>query len=317
MSAMTRRNHLARHSAELLAVAAIVVVLTFVLVRVAPGNTVTALTGNRGTEASHAALRARLGLDDPLLTQFWHYVNGLFHGDLGSSLAQQGRPVSTIIGNTLPVTLSLIVATIVVSAVIGVPLGLLAAINPVRSSDLTIRVGLSLLLASPPFFLGLLLIMGPALAWGWAPAGGWPAAWPDNIRYLILPGLALAGYLIPLLARTVRQVAADTMREQWYEAAIARGLSRFTLISRHLLPNSLLPVITLLALNAGALVAGAVVVEAVFGLPGIGQELITSIQQRDYPSLQGIALVTALIVVACNLFADALYQLVDPRTRRA
>ncbi|MFL6163831.1 MAG: ABC transporter permease [Jatrophihabitantaceae bacterium] len=317
MSAMTRRSHLARHSAGLLAVAAIVVVLTFVLVRVAPGNTVTALTGNRGTAASHAALRARLGLDDPLLTQFWHYVNGLFHGDLGSSLVQQGRPVSAIIGDTLPVTLSLIVATIVVSAAIGVPLGLLAAINPVRGSDLTVRVGLSLLLASPPFFLGLLLIIGPALAWGWAPAGGWPAAWPDAVRYLMLPSLALAGYLVPILARTVRQVAADTMREQWYEAAIARGLSRFTVISRHLLPNSLLPVITLLALNAGALVAGAVVVEAVFGLPGIGQELITSIQQRDYPCVQGIALVTALIVVACNLIADVLYQFVDPRTRRA
>jgi peptide/nickel transport system permease protein len=317
MSAMIRRSHLVRHSAGLLAVAAVVVVLTFVLVRVAPGNAVTALTGNRGTEESHAALRARLGLDDPLLTQFWHYISGLFSGDLGSSLAQQGRPVSTIIGHALPVTLSLILATIVVSAAIGVPLGLLAALNPVRGSDVTIRVGLSLLLASPPFFLGLLLIIGPALAWGLAPAGGWPAAWSDTARYLALPSLALAGYLVPILARTVRQVAADTMREQWYEAATARGLSRFTLISRHLLPNSLLPVITLLALNVGALVAGAVVVEAVFGLPGIGQELITSIQRRDYPCVQGIALVTALIVVACNLVADVLYQLVDPRTRHA
>jgi peptide/nickel transport system permease protein len=315
MTTKTRGRHLARHSAEVLAVAVVVVVLTFLLVRVAPGNAVTALHGSRGTEASRAALRARLGIDDPLLTQFWHYFSGLFRGDLGSSLAQQGRPVSTIIGNTLPVTVSLIGATILISVAIGAPLGLLAALNPLRGADLTIRVGLSLLLASPPFYLGLLLVIGPALAWGWAPAGGWPATWPDNIRYLILPSLALAGYLVPLLARTVRQVAADTMREQWYEAAIARGLPRFTLVARHLLPNTLLPVVTLVALNAGALVAGAVVVEAVFGLPGIGQELITSIQQRDYPCVQGIALVTALIVVACNLIADVLYRFIDPRTR--
>jgi peptide/nickel transport system permease protein len=307
---------IARHATELLAVAMTVVVVTFLLVRAAPGDAVSAIAGSRGTAQSRAQLRQQLGLDHSLLTQFVDYIRDLLHGDLGASLVQQGRPVTTIVGSTLPITLSLVVATIVMSVIIGVPVGLLAATRPVRGADLTIRVGLSVLLASPPFFLGLLLILGPGLAWGWFPAGGWAGVWPTNIRYLVLPSLALAGYLVPLLARTVRQAAGDTMREQWYEAALSRGLPRRTLVVRHLLPNSLVPVITLLALNAGALIAGAVVVESVFGVPGIGQGLITAVQQRDYPVVQGIALVTALIVVACNLVADMLYRVVDPRTVR-
>jgi peptide/nickel transport system permease protein len=179
-----------------------------------------------------------------------------------------------------------------------------------------VRTLLSLMLACPPFFLGLLLILGPALELGWLPAGGWPDRWPENTRYIVLPSLALAGYLVPQIARSVRQAALDATREQWYEAALARGLSTRTLTLRHVLPNSLLPVVTLVALNIGALIAGAVVVEAAFGLPGIGQELLSAINQRDYPLIQGIVIVTALIVVVSNLLADVAYRVLDPRTAR-
>jgi peptide/nickel transport system permease protein len=306
----------ALHAAQLFVVAVIVVLLTFLMVRVVPGDAVDAISGTHGTDASRAALRAELHLDDSLAQQFTAYIGGLAQGDLGKSLVQQGRDVDAIIAARLPVTLSVIAGTIVLGCLIAIPLGLLAALAPWRGTDSGVRTLLSLLLACPPFFIGLLLILGPALALGWFPAGGWPGAWPENVKYMVLPSLALAGFLVPQVARSVRQAALDAKREQWYEAALARGLSSRTLALRHVLANSLLPVVTLVGINIGALIAGAVVVEAVFGLPGIGQELLSAINQRDYPLIQGIVIVTALVVVLSNLLADIAYRIVDPRTGR-
>jgi peptide/nickel transport system permease protein len=284
---------------------------------VAPGDAVDVVSGTHGTDETRAALRAELHLDDPLAEQFGAYVGDLATGDLGRSLVQQGRRIDAIIGERLPVTLAVIAGTIVIGCAVAVPLGLLAALSSRRGTDAGVRTLLSVLLACPPFFLGLLLILGPALAWGWLPAGGWAGEWPANLRYLALPSLALAGYLVPQVARAVRTAALEATREPWYEAALARGLAPRTLVTRHVLQNSLLPVVTLVGLNIGALIAGAVVVEAVFGLPGIGPELINAINQRDYPLIQGIVLVSAFIVVLANLLADAGYRLVDPRTRRS
>ena len=303
------------HAGQLLVVTLIVVVLTFLLVRVAPGDAVDAVSGLYGTAATRAATRAALHLNDPLPQQFAAYMLGLARGDLGRSLVQQGRSVGEIIGASLPVTLVVMTGAVVLACLIAIPFGLLAALSPRRGTDLAVRTLLSVMLACPPFFIGLLLILGPALALDWFPAGGWPDRWPDNAYYATLPSLALSASLVPQLARAVRQAALDAMREQWYEAALARGLSTRTLVVRHVLPNSLLPVVTLVGLNIGALIAGAVVVEAVFGLPGIGQQLISAIDERDYPLVQGIVLVTAFIVVGANLLADVVYRFVDPRTR--
>jgi peptide/nickel transport system permease protein len=310
------RSPFLRQVGQAVLVAFGVLVITFLLVRVAKGDAASAIIGTRGTDQAREAVREQLHLDQSVPSQFAAYVGDALHGDLGQSLVQQGRPVSEIIGDTLPVTLSLIAFTTVIACLLGIPLGLLAALAPWRGSDTGIRAFLSILIASPPFFLGLLLILGPALAWGLFPAGGWGTGWPENLKYVVLPSLALAGYLTPLIARAVRQAALEAKGEHWYEAALARGLSPRALTIRHVLPNSLLPVITLVGINAGALVAGAVVVESVFGVPGIGQELVNAVQQRDYTLIQGIALVTALFVVVANLVADLLYRLVDPRTGR-
>jgi peptide/nickel transport system permease protein len=293
----------------------VVGLLTFLMVRVAPGNAVDVVSGTHGTEATRAATRAAMHLDASLRAQFVEYVSGLARGDLGRSLVQQGNSVNGIIAARLPVTLAVIGGAIVAGCLIAIPLGLLAALAAHPWIDVAVRTLLSTVLACPPFFIGLLLILGPALAFHWMPAGGWPDAWPENARYLVLPSLALAGNLVPQLARAVRQAALDSTQEHWYEAALARGLSVHTLALHHVLQNSLLPVVTLVGLNIGALIAGAVVVEAVFGLPGIGQELIDAINQRDYPLVQGIVLVTALFVVGANLLADVAYRFIDPRTR--
>lgn len=300
---------------QLLIVTLFVTFLTFLMIRIAPGDAVDALSGTHGTDATRAATRAALHLDDSLPRQVAVYAKRLARGDLGRSLVQQGRSVSEIMAARLPVTLSVMAGAILSGCLIAIPLGLLAAMAPRRGIDVAIQTFLSAVLACPPFFIGLLLILGPALAFRWFPAGGWPGTWPENAGYLILPSIALAGNLLPQLARAVRQAALDAMREHWYEAALARGLSTRTLALHHVLQNSLLPVVTLIGLNIGALIAGAVVVEAVFGLPGIGQELISAIDQRDYPLVQGIVLITALCAVLANLVADIAYRFIDPRTR--
>jgi peptide/nickel transport system permease protein len=302
---------------QTLAVAGLVVVVTFLLVRVIPGDPVRAITGSRGTPQAIAALRAQLHLNDALPTQFALFVSDIAHGNLGTSLIEQNRPVTSIISATLPVTVSIVIATVFMSLVIGIPLGLAAALSRRRSVDILIRGGLSVLLALPPFFLGLLLLLGPAGSWGWLPAGGWGGGWPENWRYVLLPCLALSAYLAPLIARAVRQAAVDSAEQQFVEASITRGLSSKRVAFRHVLPNSLLPLIALVALNIGALIAGAVVVESVFDLPGIGQELVNAVARRDYPVIQGIALVSALAVVLGNLAGDILTMVVDPRARRA
>lgn len=314
------RRHVATavtHSGQSVVVALGVVVLTFLMIRLAPGNAVSAITGTHGTSQSRRALASQFHLNDPLVQQFGSYMSDLAHLNLGRSLVQQGRPVVDIVGSTLPVSAALIAVTIVMAFLLGSSLGLLAALWTRRGVDVAARAVMSCLLASPPFFLGLLLILGPALALGWLPAGGWAGSWPANLRFLVLPGLALAGYLIPLIGRAVRQAAMEAMAEPWYEAALARGLPKRILVIRHMLRNSLLPVVTLVGVNVGALIAGAVVVESVFGIPGLGQELITAIEQRDYPVIQGIVLITALLVVLCNLLADVGYRLIDPRTVRS
>jgi peptide/nickel transport system permease protein len=294
-----------------LSVCAFVVVVTFLLVRVVPGDPVTAITGGRGTDEARAALREQLHLNDSLPAQFTAYIGDLAHADLGHSLVQQDRPVLSIIGAALPTTLWLIAATVTLSTICGVGLGLLAASRP-GPFDTSIRTMMTVLLATPPFFLGLVILLFIA-KFAILPAGGWGDGWPDNIRYLLLPSLALSGYLIPLVAKTVRQSAVDALRQQWVESAIARGVSARRILWAHILPNSLLPVISLIGLNVGMLLTGAVVVEAVFGLPGIGQQLQNAVVLRDYPTIQGIALVSALTVVAANLVADLIARAVDPR----
>lgn len=303
--------------AQALAVAVLVVAVAFFIVRLVPGNPATGILGTHATRQAVAALRAELHLDEPLSSQFTSYISDLLHGNLGNSLVQQGRPVRAIIALDLPVTLSVIAATVLVSIAIGVPFGIAAARSRLPVVDVAVRGASALLLATPPFFVGLLLILGLALDTGWLPVGGWAGNWPANLRYLILPSLALSGYLAPLIVRVVRQAAVDAAEQPFVEAAIAHGLSRRAVTLRHVLPNSLLPVVTLVGLNIGILLAGAVVVESVFSLPGIGAELVQAVSVRDYPVIQAIAITSALLVVGANLLADGVYGIVDPRTRRS
>ena len=304
---------LAGRAVQLLGVIAAVVVITFLLVHLVPGDPARTILGTRATPQSLAALRHEMGIDQPLLRQFGSFVSQLAHGDLGNSLVLGGRPVADIILPDFAVTLSVVACSVLFAILLGIPLGLWAALSRYRPVDSVVRSSSVLLLSMPPFFVGLLLLLFVSLDAGLAPAGGWGGGWPDNARYVWLPSLALAAYLIPITARAVRQTAHETVREHFIEAATARGLPSRTVTLRHVLPNSVLPVITLLGFNMGALIGGAVVIEAVFALPGVGTDLVNAVATRDYPVVQGVALLTAIFVVLINFATDAIYALVDPR----
>jgi len=301
--------------AEIAGVAILVTVVTALLVHVIPGGPARAILGPKATSSEVATLTRQMGLDHPLPQEIATYIWHALRGNLGHSLAQP-ESVTHIIGQTLPITLSIIASVIVLSTVLGTSLGLWAATSSMR----LVRTGISGILigmlAMPPFFVALVLILLLSVSLGVLPAGGWGNAWPENFRYLVLPTLALSAYLMPILARAVRQSAEVTMGEDFVEAALSRGFSRRWVIIRHVLPNSSLPVIALIGYNAGALIGGVVVVEAVLGIPGMGLQLVTSVEARDYPVIQGIVLCTAVLVIIANLVTDAVNTLIDPRLRR-
>jgi len=291
-----------------------VVFITFGMIHLVPGNPAQSILGDRATPASVQALERELHLNEPLPRQFWSFLSDVLHGNLGTSLVQN-QPVVNLVVQPLLVTLWLIAVAVIMSVLVGVPVGLLAAPAGRRWLELALGTGVILCLATPPFVIGfgLLLLFGVELHL--APAGGWGTTWISDLSYIWLPAVALSGYLVPVIARVVRQRAGDVALHGFIEAAIARGLRPTRVTVRHVLPNALLPLITVIGLNIGALISGAVIIEIVFNLPGIGTTLVLAVLQRDYPVVQGITLLIGLIVVVVNALTDLLYLVVDPRTR--
>lgn len=294
-----------------------VTVGTNLLVRVVPGDPAVSILGDKASPEALAALRHELGVDQPVLQQVGEALKGLLHGDLGTSFAYSGQGVLSLIGPSLGVTASLAMLAILMSVLIGVPVGLALALARNSATDLMGRLGTAVLLALPSFMAGLILLYLVAIKLGVAPAGGWPGAWPANLGSLWLPAVALTMYLGPLIARTVRQAALEAIGQPYVEAARTRGIPRRRIVFGHILPNAVLPVITMVGFNAGILVSGAVTVETVFSLPGLGAQLLQAMGSRDLPVVQGIALLTAVGVVLFNLLADMVNLLVDPRLGRA
>jgi peptide/nickel transport system permease protein len=294
-----------------------VVVLVFLLVRLIPGDPVKVILGVEATPESEAALRQQLQLDKSIPEQFGNYVAGLLRGDMGASVAQRGTEVSDIIFNALPTTLSVVAVGMSLAVLAGIAAGMTAARSKRPGIDLGVRTWAMVLFATPTFLIGLLLILVFSVQLRWFPAGGWDEQFPAALGYLVLPGIALSTNMAPTIARAVRQAAVDVSGQQYMEAALSRGIADRALAVKHVLPNSLLPVITLMGISFGTLLTGAIIVEAVFGLPGLGAEMTKAVAQRDYPVIQGIALISALAVIVGNYLAEIAYTLVDPRARKS
>ena len=300
-------------------VTACVTIITFFLIRVLLGDPAERLAMSNGVAGSPervAALRVELGLDQPLLIQFFDYVVGLLHGDLGQSFQYRGTDVSSIVVNGFGTTLALAGLTLVISAVVGIALGLLTASINSPLFDNVVRILAMVGLSAPGALVGLVLILTVALGSGMLPAGGWGSSYPDNFQYLILPALTLSVWLTPILLRVVRERAGEILLEPFAEAAVARGMSNPRLLLAHVARNTAVPVLTMLGLSIGNLLSGAVIVEVVFGLPGIGRALTNAVTGNDFPVIQAVVLLSGTVVVLSNMAAEIAGRAIDPRTRR-
>lgn len=292
-----------------------VMVIAFALLRFIPGDPVQILLGDAATPELVEAYRQDLGLNGTLPEQFVTYLSNVLRGDLGKSL-QTRASVNSIIARTLPVTLWLIVVTVVFALVLSLPLAVLAALNRHTWFGHSFRIFSSVLLATPVFYSGLLLLLFFALQLKIAPVAGYTTKFPNNLAYLWLPALTLCGVMVPILARVLQSSLIETLEQEFVESAIVRGLGTIPFTWRYLLRPSLAPTVSLLGYMIGQLLSAAVVVELVFNLPGIGTSLIVEgVLLRDYPVVQGIVLVFGLIVVLCSFLADVISGWLDPRTR--
>jgi peptide/nickel transport system permease protein len=304
-------------ASDSLVVAVIVVVLSFFLIQLVPGDPARSILGVRASDDKVAALREQMGLDAPLLVQLRDYVWGVFHGDLGDSVSRPGQSVSDLLVGPFLVTLQIVLLATLISVVVGSLSGLMAGLYRSRIlRDVTDLVS-TLAIAIPPFVFGLVLLIVFAGTLGVAPAGGWGEGLVERFEHAWLPALALTAYLGALVHRAMYTSVVNCREQAHIEAATLRGLPAWRVAVRHILPNSVVPVISIVTLNLGALIGGAAVIEAVFDIPGIGTQLVESVSQRDYPTIQGAVLITSLCVVAGNILGDLLQLLADPRMRKS
>lgn len=292
-----------------------VMIIAFMLIHLVPGDPVQILLGDSATPELTRTYRDILGLNGSLPEQFAAYTGNVLRGDLGTSLATRVS-VNSIVGRTLPVTLWLIAMTLAIGVLFSLPLAVAAAAYRRTWFGHAFRIVSSVLLATPGFYLGLLLLILFAIQLRIAPIAGYKTNFPENLQYLWLPALTLCGVIVPILARVLQSSIVDTMEQEFVESAIVRGLPRPILLWRYLLRPSLAPTVSLLGYMVGQLLGAAVIVEIVFNLPGIGTALIVEgVQLRDYPVVQGIVLVFGMLVVMINFFSDLAGGWLDPRTK--
>jgi len=286
-----------------------VVFIVFMLIHLVPGDPVEVMLGESATAIDRDVLRHSLGLDKPLWQQFYDFLYGLMHFDLGESLHSK-KPITELLSARIGPTLELALASLLVAIIIAFPLGIIAAVKKDQWADIG-AMSFSLLGVSiPNFLMGPLLILFFSVFLGWFPVSG-----KSGLDSLVLPALTLGTALAAVLSRMIRASLLEVLNEDYIRTAKAKGLSKTRIIGIHALRNALLPVITLIGLQIGALLAGAVITEIVFSWPGLGQLTIESIQKRDYPVVQACILLISTTYVIVNTLTDIIYGLLDPRIR--
>jgi peptide/nickel transport system permease protein len=288
-----------------------VLVLTFLLIHLVPGDPVEVMLGESASSADREALRAELGLNQPLLQQFGTYLNKLAHGDFGHSIHTKAS-IAELIKIRYPATLKLALLALLIGLFIGIPLGIYSALKAGRWQDILVTIVSVRLSAMPAFWLGPVLMLIFAVWLGWLPVSGM-----ESGASIILPAATLGFGLSAILTRMTRTSLLEVLNDDYIRTARAKGLSERVVILRHAMRAALLPIITIVGLQMGSLLAGAVITETIFSWDGIGRLLVESIEKRDYPVTQACVLIVALSYVLVNLATDLLYQLADPRVRAA
>ncbi len=298
-----------RRSAGFFTVIFGVLLLTFLLIHLVPGDPVEVMLGDSASMADREALRDDLGLNQPLLSQFSSYLNKLAHGDLGQSIHTK-TPIIELIKTRYPATVKLAVLSLIIGLVIGIPLGIYAAFKANHWQDFLVTIVSVRFSAMPAFWLGPMLMLVFAVWLGWLPVSGM-----ESHASIILPASTLGFGLSAILTRMTRTSMLEVLNEDFIRTARAKGLSEKIVITRHALRAALLPIITIVGLQMGSLLAGTVITETIFSWDGIGRLLVESIEKRDYPVTQACVLVVALSYVAVNFATDLLYSRLDPRVR--
>ena len=286
-----------------------VAAVTFVLLYALPADPARMIAGRSATAQTVASIRHELGLDQPLLVQFWNYLTGLMQGDLGRSYAQKTE-VWTLISARLPATLTLMAAGIFVEVVLGITFGTIAAVKRGSFVDRLVMTASFVGVSAPQFVAALLLLYLFAVTLGWFPMSGY-----GTFAHIVLPAATLGILGAGWYARMVRSAMIDVLNQDYVRTARAKGLSSARIIFRHALPNAILPIIAMIGIDIGQFMGGVVVVEAVYGWPGIGQLAWQAIQQVDIPIIMGVTLTSALAIVIGNLLADLIAPVIDPRIR--
>ncbi|MFN4059391.1 MAG: ABC transporter permease [Paracoccus hibiscisoli] len=283
--------------------------ITFVLLYVLPADPVRQIAGRSATAQTVENIRQQLGLDQPLLVQYGRYLAGLVQGDLGRSYLQRTE-VSTLIASRLPASLLLMAGGILCELLIGLTLGVIAAIYRGRPLDQGLMVTSFVAVSAPQFVVGLLLLYVFAVQLGWFPIGGY-----GTLAHLVLPAVTLGIMGSGWYSRMMRSSMIEVMRQDYIRTARAKGLTRGRILFRHALPNAILPIIAMIGIDIGIFMGGIVVVESVFGWPGIGQLAWQAIQRVDIPVIMGVTMVSAGFIVLGNLLADIITPFIDPRIK--
>ena len=299
-------------------------IIVFLSVRFIPGDRIEAMVGRMielgagGAEIDREALERRLGLDVPVHVQYGRWLGGILrHGTLGNSLLGNWSVEERIIGR-LPVTIELGVLAIIIGLVIALPVGIYSAIRQDTAADYLGRSVAIIGMATPNFWLGIMVMIYPAIWWGWAPPLEWVPFTEDplgNLGVLIIPSLILGTASAAATMRMTRTMMLEVLRQDYIRTAWAKGLNERVVIMRHALKNALIPVVTLVGMQLPILVGGAVIMENIFNLPGLGRLFVLALEDRDYPVVSGVNLVFATAVVGINLMIDLIYPYLDPRVR--
>jgi peptide/nickel transport system permease protein len=330
-------GYLLRRVIATIPVVVLISLLVFLLIHAAPGDPADLLLSEEASPQDIADARRRWGLDQPIYIQYLRFLANIFSGDLGTSF-RYSDPVITLIGERLPATIELAIASLLIAIILGIPLGVWAGAKPNSWADNFGSVFGFFGISMPNFWFGIMLILVISGYFNWLPssgrstygvaqgsetgfyiiqslaAGNMKAAW-DGIKYVIMPAIALGTGMMGLIMRVTRSSVLEIMNEDYVRTARAKGLGERTVLWRHVLRNALVPIITVVGLELGTLLSGSIIVETVFAWPGSGSLLIAAIQSRDYPLITGTVLTYTIAFVVINFTIDILYALIDPRIR--
>ncbi len=302
-----------RRLLQLIPTLLVVSFIVFAMVRLIPGDPITLLYGiseGAGTDSEYLEyMRDQYGLNDPLPVQYFNYLRDIFHGDLGTSLYTH-KPIATEIANRYQYTIVLAVGGTLVGSILGVLLGIIAAVKHNKLGDNIVMVLSMIFVSTPSFFLAMILMLVFSLQLRWLPSMGMKGP-----AYAVLPILTLGLHAVGMIARTTRSSMLDTINQDYIRTSKARGVSKFKIIMSRTLKNALIPILTAIGLRFGQLLAGAALVETVFSIPGLGRFMVDGISNRDYPVIQSTVLLFATTFVVVNTLVDLLYGFVDPRVK--